>query len=467
MRVNAGRSWIWGIAALSLIAAGCGSDGEGSDATAAPPSVTEVPEATDAPDTSEAPPPTDATDSADAPATTEASDTSDTSDDESGDEFTARVAELGPATGEPIRVGIVNTEGVPGLDLADIRVNIEATFDYLNEHGGMGGRPVEVTSCASKGSPETSQACAQEIAGSDVELVLLGLDLFPGYATFEASALPVVGLLPILPGDYTANALFTTGGNATLAAGMAGVASAQFDATRVGIISADAPGSNGTEAALTASLDKLGIQYVSIKGGVAETDAGYQGLMQQANQGDPDLLITLYDAPGCIGTMRGRIALGIETPVLASSECASKEVIDQVGDDALGWTFLGAQTNEETPANALIREIMAPVLGVPAQEVDPASLGLGGLGVIQAMTLAKFADAIAAGGDEVTGASLYDYFATTRESIWPSGLPIECGKAAAYPSICTFEFPVIEYTEDGTLQPAEGFEVVSAFDYLP
>ena len=75
----------------------------------------------------------------------------------------------------------------------------------------------------------------------------------------------------------------TTGGNATLAAGMAGVASEQFGATSIGIISADAPGSNGTEAALTASLDKLGISYVSIKGGNEETDAGYQGLMQQAN----------------------------------------------------------------------------------------------------------------------------------------------------------------------------------------
>jgi hypothetical protein len=27
--------------------------------------------------------------------------------------------------------------------------------------------------------------------------------------------------------------------------------------------------------------------------------------------------------------------------------------------------------------------------------------------------------------------------------------------------------PVIEYTEDGTLQPAEGIETVSAFEYLP
>jgi hypothetical protein len=178
-------------------------------------------------------------------------------------------------------------------------------------------------------------------------------------------------------------------------------------------------------------------------------------------------LITLYDAAGCIGAMRGRVALGIDTPVLASSACAATEVIEQVGDDALGWTFLGAQTNEDTPANDLIRKILAPKLGVPEEEVDPASLGLGGLGTIQAMTLAKFADAVAAKGDKVTGQSIYDHFKTTRESIWPSGLPMECGKAPAYPAICTFEFPVITYTEDGTLQPAEGFEVVSAFDYLP
>jgi branched-chain amino acid transport system substrate-binding protein len=456
MRIDARRSWVCGAVALSLVATACSSDGERSDPSAPPP--------TEAPDVTETPVSTESPDSTEAPAT---SDGPDTSEATSEDDFTARVAEMGPPTGEPMRIGLVNTEGVPGLDFPDIRENIEATFAYLNEHGGMGGRPIELTSCAAKGSPETSQACAQEIVGSDVEMVLLGLDLFPGYPTFDATQLPVVGLLPILPGDYTANALFTTGGNATLAAGMAGVAAEQFNATSIGIISADAPGSNGTETALKASLDKVGIPYVSIKGGVEETDAGYQGLMQQANSGDPDLLITLYDEPGCIGTMRGRVALGIETPVLASSACAAKEVIDQVGDDALGWTFLGAQTNEETPANALIREIMSPALGVPPEEIDPASLGLGGLGIIQAMTLAKFADAVAADGQEVTGTSLYDYFATTRESIWPSGLPVECGKAAAYPSICTFEFPVIEYAEDGTLQPAEGFEVVSAFEYLP
>ncbi|TFH16740.1 MAG: hypothetical protein E4H05_06865, partial [Acidimicrobiales bacterium] len=358
-----------------------------------------------------------------------------------------------------------NSEGVPGLDFPEIREDVQATFDYLNQHGGFGGRPLELKTCASKASPETSQSCAQEIAGSGVELVLLGLDLFPGYPTFEASGLPVIGLLPILPGDYTANALFVTGGNATLAGGMAAVAKERFDAKSVGIISADIPGS--TEAALTASLDKVGIPYVSIKGGSEETDAGYQGLMVQANANDPDLLVSLYDGAGCIGTMRGRATLGITTPVLAASSCAATEVIDQVGDDALGWIFLGAQTNEETPSTQIIREIMAPQLGVPADEVDPSALGLGGLGIIQAMTLAQFADAIVADGGEVTGQSLYDYFGSTTTSLWPTGLPAECGKAPAYPAICTFEFPVIEYTEDGSLQPAKGIETVSAFDYLP
>jgi hypothetical protein len=153
--------------------------------------------------------------------------------------------------------------------------------------------------------------------------------------------------------------------------------------------------------------------------------------------------------------------------VLSPSSCAEEEVIEQVGDDALGWIFLGAQTTDPSPANDIIAEIMAPVQGVAPEEVNPSGLGLGGLGIIQAMTLAQFADTIVADGGEVTGQSIYDYFETASTSLWPSGLPAECGRAPAYPAICTFEFPVIEYTEDGTLQPAEGLEVVSAFEYLP
>lgn len=320
---------------VSLVAAGCSSDDGSTEPSSSP-----VPTESAAPDETEAPGPTDNPTATDAPATSDVG--------ASGD-FTARVPTLGAPTGEPMVVGLINSEGVPGLDFPDIRIDIEATF------------------------------AKQEIAGSGVELVLLGLDLFPGYPTFDASELPVIGLLPILPGDYTANALFVTGGNATLASGMSAVAKERFDAESIGIISADNPGANGTEVALKASLDEVGIPYVSIKGGNEETDAGFQGLMAQANANEPDLLVSLYDGVGCIAIMRGRTTLGITTPMLAASSCAASQVIEQVGDEALGWIFLGAPTNDERPATQIICEIMAPSLGVPVDEVNPAGLGLGGI----------------------------------------------------------------------------------------
>lgn len=78
--------------------------------------------------------------------------------------------------------------------------------------------------------------------------------------------MPVIGVLPILPGDYTADALFLTGGNATLSAAMVAVAQDHFEARTVAIISSDNPGANASVAALTASLDLAGIAHTTVKG---------------------------------------------------------------------------------------------------------------------------------------------------------------------------------------------------------
>ncbi len=131
----------------SLFFVACGSDGGGSTETAAP--STDAPAVTDAPVVTDAP---------------------------SGED--------GPPTGPEMLVGMVNTEGNPnGLDFPDIRRFAEAAFEYMNAHGGFGGRPVKLETCVAGGTPETSQACAQELVGKGVELILLGLDLFPDFAT--------------------------------------------------------------------------------------------------------------------------------------------------------------------------------------------------------------------------------------------------------------------------------------------
>lgn len=365
-------------------------------------------------------------------------------------------------------IGLVNTEGTPGLDFPDIRLDIQGAVTYLNQHGGMGGRPIKVENCTVKGSPETSQACAQELVGKKVELMLLGLDLFPAYATYTAANLPVIGVLPILPGDYTANALFLTGGNATTMASAAAVAKNHFHATKVGIVSADNPGANSTEASLTAALDKAGIAHTTVKGGDNETDAGYQGLMREAVKNKPDLLVSLYSDAGCIGTMRGRAALGITIPVITTGICSGKNVIDQVGDDAAGWTFIGVATQQETPELAILQEILAPVLKVEPSKVDSTALGLGGLGLLLIVSLAEYADIMQSKGQEVTGAALYQFLGKAKDlTLWPGNAAIDCGKSPKYPSICSFTFPFAEYVKGGRVVTIAGLEAVGALDFLP
>jgi branched-chain amino acid transport system substrate-binding protein len=442
-----------GLAVMALVAASCGSDSDSSSDSDAPADTEAAVETTTA-DTE----PADTEPADTEPADTEPTDTE--APETGGVDFLA----LPAPDGEPIIVGMVNTEGSPGLDFPEISTSTRAAVDLLNEHGGLGGRPIEFEVCTAAGSPETSQACAQELAGKNVEIVMLGLDLFPGYDTFTASNIPVTGVLPILPGDYTANALFLGGGNTTTTAAMAAFAQENFGATTAGIVSADNAGANGTEADLKKALDAAGITYVSIKGGDNETDAGFQGLMAQATADDPDVLFSLYADAGCIGTMRGRASLGIETPVITTAICSSAEVIDVAGDDAEGWYFIGAQTERTDTPEAAVYDVLLESLGF----TNTTELGLGALGVNGLMSLAAIANTVAADGGEVTGASIYETLGASAGVVnWPEGNPFACGAAAAYPTICNFIFPIGTYIPGTGIETVPGFEALDTTPYLP
>jgi hypothetical protein len=166
--------------------------------------------------------------------------------------------------------------------------------------------------------------------------------------------------------------------------------------------------------------------------------------------------------------MRGRAALGITIPTITTAICSGRTVLDEVGDDAIGWSFVGVQTQEDTPELAILQEILSPALGVPPAEVDSTALGLGALSLIEVMSLAMYANMLQTTGEAVTGPSLFAYLGATKGlTQWPNGTPVECGTAAKYPAICAFTFPIAEYQEGGKVTTIPGLEAVSAKDYLP
>lgn len=444
------------LTAFALIAAACGDDDDDAATSSNEPAPTEAP----ADDPEPADPEPEATEPDDPepepePATPGAPD---------------EVASMGPPTGEPIVIGHVNTEGPAGLNFPEIEEATRASIDYLNEHGGFGNRPVQLEVCIADGGPESSQACAQELAGKGAEMVLLGLDLFPDYATYDASGIPVAGILPLFPADFASSAIYLSGGNAALGAGNAYAVVEFFGASKVAIISADNAGANSSEAAVIAALEKAGIEYRSIKGAESETDAGAQGLVREALSDDPDVLISLYGDAGCIGMIRGRAALGSDVPVLAASTCTNAEVLDAVGDDALGWYFVPGGAAPDTPRTLALKAALAPMVGVddPA-DVVVGDLGLGGLAPTVVFTVAVGANSLAASGGEVTGASIAEHMKanpTGDVALFPDGLPLECASNPAYPSVCDFSSFLGQYVGDGKIELVEGFERYSISAYF-
>lgn len=369
-------------------------------------------------------------------------------------------------TGEPITIGIVNSEGAPGLDFPEFTEGFKGAALYANtELNGFGGRPVKLEVCTVKGTPESSQQCAQQLAEANVDLVLVGLDVYTDFATFEAAGIPVVGTIPILPGDYKQKAVFTTGGNLSIMPALVAVAKDELKAKKVGLVSTDNAAGNVGLALMEGSLKKAGIDYTVVKGGDNETDAGYQGLVRQATQDNPDALISLYTGAGCVGTMRARAALGLTLPALAISTCATKDVLDAAGDDATGW-YMGGSFDEKSKVIKVAKKYIAKAKGVSQNKVNTG--GFGSIGFQALASLSEAAQGVTKSGTEVTGPAIFEAFSTAKgERLWGGGQPYECGKVAEYPAVCAFGIPFTAVKAGGKLKLLNAGKVVEGLDYLP
>src|SRR3954468_4415472 len=80
------------------------------------------------------------------------------------------------ASGTPIVLGLLNIESGP-VTFPEYRQAAESAVKYINDYkGGIGGRPVQIISCATDGQPATSGRCAGQIADKNPTAILGGAD---------------------------------------------------------------------------------------------------------------------------------------------------------------------------------------------------------------------------------------------------------------------------------------------------
>lgn len=81
------------------------------------------------------------------------------------------------ATGTPVRIGFTNADTGPTA-LPQITEGAELAVERINQHeDGINGHPIELVTCSTDGTPESSAACANQLVSEDVVAVIDAADL--------------------------------------------------------------------------------------------------------------------------------------------------------------------------------------------------------------------------------------------------------------------------------------------------
>ena len=239
------------------------------------------------------------------------------------------------ATGEPVAVGFVNSEG-GAFSVPELRVGNEVATDYINDNlGGVGGRPLEVKRCATDGSPEASIDCANQFVEAGVVAVVEGTDL-GGDAMLPILAdagIPLVGHVQFGPARmFDPNSTYF--GAAALAYGAAALQFyADEGAESVVWFLPDEPSSHAfTDASLEPTSEALGIDYTTVYYDAASPN--WAVLATTAVAEDPDVSGTIAATDAQCAEMVGALRdAGYDGRILAAS-CVGLH--DALGDDAVG-----------------------------------------------------------------------------------------------------------------------------------
>ncbi|HEX2272269.1 MAG TPA: ABC transporter substrate-binding protein [Acidimicrobiales bacterium] len=245
--------------------------------------------------------------------------------------------------GEPVVVGFINQERGTVGSFPEVRSDAEAAVRYVNrELDGVGGRPLKLETCATDGTPESSQACANQLRLKNPVAVVGGVDLGAAASipVLDAAGIPYVGGSPSLGDELTrTNAYMLTGGVAADLLGQAQYAIDTLKPRRVGLIYIDLPGllSTAVEAARRV-LAKKGVGDVTAVPEKADA-ADFTQSLTAVNRGNPEVIVALFPAQACARIMQARKALAIKARFFFPGACADQAVFDASGGGAEGSYF--------------------------------------------------------------------------------------------------------------------------------
>jgi branched-chain amino acid transport system substrate-binding protein len=372
-----------------------------------------------------------------------------------------------PASGDPVRIGMVSDGATQAFDNRDELRAAEAVAAYWNAHrGGVGGRPVEVVSCETGADPAGATDCANQFVEEEVVAVALSQSAVAEsvWEPLHAAGVPTMwfqtsgqGILLDTESSFAIiNPLTTLFGLP--------VSVAESEGTdKIAFVIIDVPQARqGIEALGPMILGEAGIEYDVIP--IAPGTADMTSQMQEvANSGAGVVHITGNDA-FCIAAFNGLSAVGYEGAVTALNQCVTDATREAVPGDVLEGIFITstiALGAEDDPTYQLFRAVMN-AFGEDVQDVENAT-SMGGY-----VAMASLLTALEGISGDVTPESVVAAIKAMPEQELPGGggLRFRCGGSALamMPAVCSNEWLQTELDSEG--RPTT-YEAIDSSEILP
>jgi len=355
------------------------------------------------------------------------------------------------ASGAPVKVGFINTEGTQGIDNVAIRHTAEAGVKYVNEYlGGIAGRPLELIVCKEQNSPESGRQCANDVIRQGAVAIVMG-----STGTSESSAnVAVASKIPYLsdsastaPELLTDGAYAPDGGPISLFGGMVDyAASKKYD--KVALIGVDVPSVRQVVDGLAKGFfQKKNITLNPIY--ASQTAPDLTPAVTQATQGGNKAVIIIGNAPFCGATMKAIAAVGATNlDRVVIGPCVERDAIKASPPEVLKGSHLitwFAPDSDDSEAK-LYRAVLAKY----APGVDGGGLNAQGFA-----NVVSFARALAKVTGDVTPATIKAALDSATDIPLPvgGGNTFTCGAklSTLFKSVCSGAYIVDEIKADGSL----------------
>lgn len=353
-----------------------------------------------------------------------------------------------PATGTPVRIGFVSTEGGAVVSLPEMREGAEAAVEYVNKNaGGIAGHPVELVVCKQQEEPTSATKCANEFVEQKVTAVLS-----PGTSQ-GGTILPIVAGagIPYVTLNGVSQLELTSPDSAALSAGLPGTIGAMAAAAKdKGMATFTLFASDG--GGLGALVNAMGapvFQAAGVKLNVVPIPLGVPDptpLVTSGLSDKPQGVSVIADAATCASVYKAIQTTDPAVQRVYIPTCLAPDVIDILGVDSIKGSIGITATDylSDRPDSVLYRS----VLQTYAPEAAVAGAASSGYQVVMALA--------AATGDlqgDVTPASIKEALRTAKAVEMPAGggITFTCDGTAVpqMPSICSRQMLIGEINDQG------------------